>query len=386
MLLLCHTDPGKSPRPRRIIEFSKGLGYHVTVVAPVNSDHDLHIDNFIDISYERPARPVLSKLLNRLSLAFKYFLFLLFNNKSRFLSLYKRLVNYKMLEIALQGNYDIIMVEHIDFLPIVLEKSKNTKVIFDAREYYPKQDNTLRFLFIVKPIRTYICRHYLHLANHVVTVSPGLANEYKRVFNIDTTLLRSTPFYYSMEPGPVEGQKIKIVHHGGASDIRRLERIIDIFKLLDDRFVLHFYLVVNNARSEKYYKKLIQYADRNERIVFKEAVSFPNIIPMLTHYDIGIVFYESDIFNIRHALPNKIFEFIQSRLMVIAGPSPDMAEIISTFNLGLVSKTFDVAEMAGLINALSIEDINKAKANSHKAAQVFCFEMESEKLKAIFQA
>ena len=90
----------------------------------------------------------------------------------------------------------------------------NASIIFDAREYYPRQkEDSLIFRLFEKPERIRLCKAYLHLCDRVLTVSPGLAEEYKREFNITTELIRSVPMYFDCKPAKVKTKKIRMVHH-----------------------------------------------------------------------------------------------------------------------------------------------------------------------------
>lgn len=115
-------------------------------------------------------------------------------------------------------------------------------------------------------------------------------------------------------------------------------------------------------------------------------VSFSEICPMLNTYDIGLSIFEPTTFNLKHCLPNKLFEFIQARLMVAIGPSPDMAELVREYQCGIISESFNPQSMANLLNKLKPEEIMYFKNQSDKAAKVLCFEEESKKLKKIINS
>ena len=76
-----------------------------------------------------------------------------------------------------------------------------------------------------------------------------------------------------------------------------------------------------------------------------------------------------DSFNMKYALPNKFFEFIQVRLAIAIWPSPEMSVIIEEYGLGWVTKDRDIQTMASLLNNLSQKDISDAKLNSHDASK-----------------
>ena len=215
--------------------------------------------------------------------------------------------------------------------------------------------------------------------DQVLTVSPGLATEYKREFGINPVLLRSTPVYHDVQVSKTNYNEIKLVHHGAANPNRRLENLIEVANRLDKRFSLDLYLT--GKASEL--KRLKSYIKDNVRIRVLNHVPFDEIIPTLNNYDIGFAYYYPTGFNIKHALPNKFFEFIQARLAVVTGPSPDMKDLLDKYGCGFASEQFSNHSVINLLINLSVEQIDEAKRASDETAKVLCWEEESKVLEDI---
>ena len=74
-------------------------------------------------------------------------------------------------------------------------------------------------------------------------------------------------------------------------------------------------------------------------------------------------------FNYANTLPNKLFDFIQARLAVAVGPTPEMAEIVNTYKIGVVSPDFTPKSLAGKLNSIIPEQLQTFKQNSTAAAE-----------------
>lgn len=223
------------------------------------------------------------------------------------------------------SSFDLIIIENLELLPLAFKIKKDARILFDAREYYPKQnEESFWFNFVEKPRRIQLCRNYMARSDVVVTVSEGLREAFKEEFGISSVLYRSTPSYVDMPVRLTDKDHIKMVYHGAANRNRQLENLIEILGLLDSRFSLDFFLV----GSPGYQSELKKLASNDSRIRFMKPVIFDAIIPTISKYDIGFFYYESDGFNVMHCLPNKFFEYIQARVMVAIGPSPDMAQLV----------------------------------------------------------
>jgi hypothetical protein len=162
-----------------------------------------------------------------------------------------------------------------------------------------------------------------------------------------------------------------MIHHGGINKSRKIENMIYLMDLLDERFTLDFMFVAND---QKYLSQLKKLASNKSRINFRDPVSMPEISNTINQYDIGLYLLDASGFNNRMALPNKLFEYIQGRLAVAIWLSPEMARVVKEYNCGVVSDTFTIESIAEVLNNLSGKDIQKLKQNSHQAASTLCAE------------
>lgn len=273
--------------------------------------------------------------------------------------------------------YDLIVVQDILLLPLVFKVKNSTKIIFDAREYYPAQnEESVFFRLFEKQERDWLCREYLPKCDGLITVSGGLKERYDREFGVNFTVLRSVPNYSELKALPVKKDQIRMVHHGAAQRNRQLEKMIDITQKLDSRFTLDMYLVGEVG----YIDELRQRVADTERINIKNPIRFNEIIPTINQYDIGLFYVEPATFNLKHCLPNKLFEFIQARLMVAIGPSPDMAALVSETGCGVISEDFTIESMLNSLSELTLKDVWAFKQKSHQAAKELCYEKEVVKL------
>lgn len=379
---MCLADPSGNPRPNRIINLLGNQGYKVDVLGyPIASKTKLPINKHVLLKKRRSVN-----LFYRIIRGFFFrsihisALLISFTPFSRwFIERYLE-INYNLYpakNILKKLDYDILIVEHLYLLPFAFSIQKNAKIIFDAKEYFPREfEHNWRFRLFESPIIVRLCQHYLTECDHLITVSPGLAKAYKDEFGVDMQLIRSTPLYQGCNVQKTNNSEIKMVHHGGVNRDRGIENMIEIARRLDERFTLDLYLV----GCSSYIEQLKQNSADCHRIRFMEPVLFNEIIPMLNQYDIGIFFVKPITFNLRHCLPNKLFEFIQSRLAVAIGPSPDMADLVHEFQCGFIAPEFTIESMIETLQRLTPDEIDKAKQQSDLAAQTLCYEKESEKL------
>lgn len=361
MLIISFTDLSKDPRVNRQIKFLKDE-YEVTAVG-IN---DPQIEGVRFISCGRTTRTRKEKLRDISKL--------LSRNYERYYWSAPHIKNSINKLIDVQA--DIVIANDIDSLPLALRISKNAKVVLDAHEYAPKEfEDLFLWRLLYKKYKEYLCSKYIKKTNNMITVCNGIASEYKKRFGVNATVVTNAPKYHDISLKKIDNNKIKMVFHGGASVSRKIENMIDMMDYVDERFTLDLILI----GTEKYINYLKKRAQHNYRINFLSPVPMEEICSFISNYDIGIYLLEPNSFNNKMALPNKFFEFIQARLAIAIGPSPQMADIVLKYNCGIVSQDFNPLSLANCINKLDKNKIDYYRKQSDKLARIMCAE-ENKKI------
>lgn len=377
ILVACLPDPSGNPRPRRMIELCKKMGHSVEVVSlPLKAPMDIEAHYALNPLPQSIVKKLMRKAMRALMLLIPSdSLSNIINERSWGLT--------KIIEKLKNKHYDAIIVHDALLLPFVFKIKRHAKIIFDAREFYPREmENSFLWRLFESPKRTRLCRKLMPQCDQIMTVSKGIAERYEVEFNVKCEIVRSAPAYYRTGVKPMEKGIIRMVHHGVANRDRRLENMITSFSFLDERFTLDFYLTGDRA----YKNELIKKASGQSRIRFLDPVLFEKILPMLQGYDIGLYLLEPTGFNTEYSLPNKFFEFVQARLMLAIGPSPEMASLINLYGCGIVTDDFEPETMAKALNNLKAEEILDKKHAAHRAAEDLCFEKEGLKIVSILSS
>lgn len=320
------------------------------------------------IAINTPARTLLDRLKYGALLGLRQF-------ESAYWS---RAVHLVALSLLGGQKFDLILANDLDALPLALRIAVDSPVLLDAHEYAPLEyEDVFLWRLIVQPYREYLCRTYLRRTKGMLTVCDGLADEYARVYGVKPKLLMNAPTYQYLKPSPVEEGIVRMIHHGAAIPSRHLEQMIEMMQFLDQRFRLDFMLLSANQDYLNHLKKL---ASGDSRISFVDPVAMLDIPKVSNQYDVGIFLLPPVNFNYKNALPNKLFEFVQARLGIAIGPSPEMARLVERYKLGVVANDFTPQALAKRLNALTTADIVKFKEAANVAALELCFEKNAEVL------
>lgn len=302
-----------------------------------------------------------------------------------FNSAYRTQHPYFSLADKITGKVDLIIANDVETLPLAfhIAEKQNCRVVFDAHEYAPRhfEDKFVWRLFF-QPLNIFLCRKYIPRVKAMITVGKGLANEYEKNFNIKPAIVTNASYYHELEPSQVQGNSVRLVHHGIATPSRKLELMIDMMDHLDKRFTLDMYLLSSgfvSSKTKNYPTRLKELAARNPRVRILDPIKSELIVRTINSYDMGVFLIPPVNFNYENTLPNKLFDFIQARLAVAVGPTPEMAEIVRHYDLGVVSEDFTAASLARSIQAIKPEKLITYKKNSIAAAQRLNAE-ENEKI------
>jgi glycosyltransferase involved in cell wall biosynthesis len=287
-----------------------------------------------------------------------------------------------LLKEKLKGEtFDLVIANDVETLPLAFELPGNHPVIFDAHEYAPRHfEDKLWWRIFFQPMNLWLCRKYLPKISGMMTVGQGLAREYKKHFNVDPIVVPNANSYFDLQPSPVDGNLVRMVHVGIANPSRRLELMIEMMKLLDQRFSLDMYLLVPGFASRKtrsYIDRLKAMIGDDSRVRILPPVESLKIVSTLNKYDLGVFLLPPINFNYENTLPNKLFDFIQARLAIAIGPTPEMAAIVRTYDLGVVSHTFTAESLAAALKNISAADLVRYKKNAGNAAKDFNAEKNS---------
>lgn len=275
--------------------------------------------------------------------------------------------------MALTGReFDIVLANDVDAVGLGLELKPSRGVHADLHEYAPRQhEEVWRFRLFVKPFIEWMCRQHVARAASWTTVSSGLAREYERVFGFGPDVVTNAAPYAELEPSGVHAP-IRFVHSGAALRNRHLDTLLNGVISSRSAATLDLYLTPNDPA---YLSEIRERAETSDgRVIVHDPVPYAELNRTLVAYDIGIHILPPVNFNNRWALPNKIFDYVQARLGVIVGPSPEMAEYVDKYGLGVVTDGFGAEDLAVTIDSIGEHDVVQMK----RAAARHARELSSE--------
>jgi glycosyltransferase involved in cell wall biosynthesis len=285
---------------------------------------------------------------------------------------------------------DVVVVEDVLLLPVVVQHRGEAKVVFDAREFFPRQfEHSVWWRWIVGSGMSRMLRVVLPDCDMITTVSEGLRDGYRALFDVDAHVVLNVPprtqrLAEQSDDCHSQGlnrraEPLRLVFHGLANPNRGLGALIDVGRALHGQANLDLYL----TGPANHRRRLARAAAETTNVRVLDPVDFDEVPTMLAAYDAGIVFYDGGTFNLRHSMPSKFFEYLQAGLPVAIGPSPDMAAVLLRYDCGIVAEAFTPESLARALVATSQTRFVELRQNALAAAAELCAEVEYGRLETL---
>ena len=357
VLILSYTVAASDPRVLRQVNALKGLA-ELTVASKAGGPLD--VQKFVDIGIglhgggRRAARRLVAGVL------------LLWRHPSAIAWLKK--VRVRRLSQLRQEEFDVVLVNDVECLPAVYSNGLcAARVVLDVHEFSEDQfPQWLPWRLLVRPMMRSLAHEYIPRVDAIMTVGEGLATLLRERYGRDAAVVMSADDDAGLEPTPARGGAVRMVHVGGYSPTRGLDTLCELADLLGDRYTLDFYLLPQAG-----YERFRRCWETHPSITFHQPVPMSALVSTINRYDIGVYSLPPTSLNNMHALPNKFFQFLQGRVAIATGPSPEMARIVETYRCGVVAKDFSAEGLAEAISPLTAEDLWRMKLGSDTAAKKF---------------
>lgn len=275
---------------------------------------------------------------------------------------------------AVRGRaWSAVVANDIEAVPLALRLAPAARVHVDLHEYAPRmREHWPVWRRVHQPYIRWICRRFVRRTASQTTVSPTIAHEYEREFGFAPAVVLNAPPFREATPHP-PGSPLRLVHSGGAMEHRGIEELCAAVEITRADVELDLYLVPADPAVLAEARGV---AERCKRVRVLDPVPPGDLVEQLAQYDVGVHLLKPVNFNHEHALPNKVFDYLQARLAVITGPTAALSALVRESATGWVTEDFEPRHFARLLETLDEHKVAQAKSAAHDAAARFCSETQ----------
>ena len=270
-------------------------------------------------------------------------------------------------------------------------KLRSKPLIYDSHEYFTEQEEVQHRPF-VKKVWSSVEKFIFPNLKYILTVNNSIATIYQQLYKVPVQVLRNVPLSSSSIVASTQLQhyanwqnkKVILTQGTGINANRGYEELILSTKYLDTNYLL---LIIGNGLILPQLKQLVIDQNLTDKVHFEGIMQKTELQQIAATAFCGITVDKPTCLNNVYSLPNKLFDFVQANLPVIASNMVEVAAIVNTYNVGIVLPNITPQCIATAIETMATNKTayNNYKLNCNKAKAILTWENEAIVLKNILK-
>lgn len=249
---------------------------------------------------------------------FRLFLFLLFRRAA----------------VLHSNDLDTLLANH------TVARLRGLPLVYDSHEYFTEVPELEHNAFAKKTWKR-IEQRIVPKLRYCITVNASIARlfheaygkEFRVMRNVPLPLRNDMPRASRKELGMPEDKIILVLQGSGINMHRGAEELVEAMALLDERF--HLY-IIGGGDVMDILKQLCTQLQLEQKITFLGKQPYEKLFQYTCQADAGLTLDKDTNINYRYSLPNKIFDYIQAGIPVIASDLVELRRIIEQYRAGVV--------------------------------------------------
>lgn len=267
---------------------------------------------------------------------------------------------------------------------------RRKKLVYDSHEYYTGTPELMHAHFN-RNVWKFFERLIFPRLKHIYTVNQSIADMYSKEYKKDNIkIIRNIAPRFTFEKkatrsefGMPEDKKIIILQGSGINVQRGAEEAVLAMKYIEGA-VLY---IIGNGDVFELLKQMRLEQGLENKITILGRMPYAQLMQFTMNADLGLSLDKGISLNYRFSLPNKIFDYIQAGIPILASDLPEVARIVKGYNVGETIDSHDPEQIALKIKDI-VFDSSKSEMYKHNASGVakeLCWEEEVKKLKEIYK-
>ena len=272
-----------------------------------------------------------------------------------------------------------------------MAKKFGAKLVYDSHELYVHHNRPYIPPTWFLKLEERFERRYIKKSDAVITVSQSIADYLEKKYNISKPhLIMNAPHQKtgSLKNNHCLRKILKIddaykilLYTGGITFGRGLDKAIE--SLVDLQNLFFVMMGSGTEEFKNYLAAVAKKAGVEDRVAFFGPVSSGEVTAYAASADVGIAPIENVCLSYYFCAPNKVFEYIQSELPVVASNFPDMKRIVEGNDIGLTCDMSNPLEISRAVEQVLMDSPAYLK-NICEIKDRYCWEKEALKLKQVY--
>ncbi len=160
-----------------------------------------------------------------------------------------------------------------------------------------------------------------------------------------------------------------IIQGSGINKARGAEEAVEMMQYVENTVL---YIIGDGDVIEKL-KELIIKFNLSNKVIIKDKMPYQELLEYTKIADLGLSLDKGTNLNYEYSLPNKIFDYIQCNVPILATNRTEVAALINKNKIGYITDTAEPKKLADLVNSIfrNRELYDKTKKNLKIAAEKY---------------
>ena len=271
----------------------------------------------------------------------------------------------------------------------LISKLKGIRMIYDSHEYFtetPELVDRPRVQRVWKRIEGFVVPRL----KEMITVCDSIAELFEEKYKVKCHVVRNIPPRKALPPqgdkhslGLPDDRHLLVLQGSGINIQRGAEELVEAMRYLDDCFLM----VIGGGDVLPTLKQMTADMHIEDRVRFFPRMPYADMMAHTQLAELGFVLDKDTNLNYRFCLPNKLFDFIQAGVPVVASHLVEVGKIIKKYDIGLFIPDHAPQSIAATIRqGLDDQEARKKwKQGLAQAAQDLCWENEQQTLIEIYK-
>ncbi len=290
--------------------------------------------------------------------------------------------NIRLLFFLLFSRCDILLANDTDtVIPnFLVSKIRRKKLVVDLHELFPEVPEVTDRKF-VKRVWTGIENLIFPHIKTGYTVCWSIADYYNKKYGMSLKVVRNVPakkpFIEKSNLLEYGGKKI-ILYQGAVNEGRGIEWLIDAMPYIENAV----FVIIGKGDLYEEMQAKVRTMQLGDRVVFKGVIPFQELAAYTNCADLGVCLLEQKGLSYYFSLPNRVFDFMQAHVPLLATGFPEIANVLNAYGTGCLINRYEPEYLAGVICEILAQPVNHALYE--KACDEFNWEKEEKVLLGIF--
>jgi glycosyltransferase involved in cell wall biosynthesis len=305
---------------------------------------------------------------------------LIFNRSALFYAEF----NIRLFLLLLFSHSDIFLSNDTDTLlaNYLASKIRSKKLVFDAHELFPEVPE-LADRPKTKWIWGNLEKWIFPKLTHSYTVCESISKHYEKKYKIHMQVVRNVPYNHFNQKFSLklDCQNKKIISYQGALNTGRgLEWVFAAMPYIENAILV----IIGDGDIRVQLEALSKTLKIEEKVVFLGKIAADKLHEYTPSAAIGLCLLENKGLSYYYSLPNRIFDYLQAGVPILATRFPEISTIVETHRTGILIDHYEPLFLAETINNM----LKTPFETSHfeAIAKEFCWEKEEKVLMEVINS